>query len=343
MKTTFQTTILLMAAAVWAPTVLAQDNAAPNSQPNPYTRTDNYLKLPDGRQMGSTSTIAGDSHGNIWLAERCGANNCDGSPLDPVLEFDAKGSFIKSFGAGKILFPHGIFIDKADHIWIADNHNNGKIGDDVLEFDQNGKLLKTLGKPGVAGNDQETFHEPNAVLVAPNGTIFVSDGHVPDKGNARVVKLDANGKFLMQWGTHGSGPGQFEMPHCMAMDSQGRLFVGDRGNNRMQIFDQNGKFIAAWSQFGRPSGCYIDSHDNLYVSDSESKAKEGYGHNPGWKRGVRIGSAKTGIVTAFIPDDPNWDPEKTSTSNGEGVWADARGVIYDAEVGQKAVVRFAPK
>ena len=92
------------------------------------------------------------------------------------------------------------------------------------------------------------------------------------------------------------------MPHTLAFDSKGRLFVGDRGNNRIQIFDQDGKFLAEWKQFSRPSGIYIDKNDVMYVTDSESTDKEGYGHNPGWKRGIRVGSAKDGTVTAFIPD-----------------------------------------
>ena len=336
MKTAFRMALLSTALMLCAPVILAQEitNASP-----PFTRIENYLKMPNGRHMGSTSSVAGDSHGNVWVAERCGANDCAGSPLDPVLEFDPQGNFIKAFGAGKLLFPHFIFIDKQDHIWVVDGHNDGKIGDDVLEFDQNGKLLMTLGTPGVAGDDKTHFHEPSAVLVAPNGNIFVGDGHTQDKGNARIVKLDPKGKFLAQWGGHGSKPGQMDIPHCLAMDSQGRLFVGDRGNNRMDIFDQNGKFIASWSNFGRPSGCYIDGKDNLYVADSESHL----GHHPGWMRGVRIGSVKDGIMTAFIPDDADVNPEKMGTSNGEGIWVDKDGVIYDAEVGQKAVVRFSRK
>jgi DNA-binding beta-propeller fold protein YncE len=315
-----------------------------------YRRDDGFFKFPPGRRMGSSSTVAGDSKGHIWVVDRCAANDCAGSKLDPVMEFDAKGNFIKSFGAGQILFPHGMFIDKQDHIWIADNHNNGKIGDSVLEYDQTGKILRTLGKPGVAGNDQETFHEPNAVLIAPDGSIFVSDGHGgdtiltrnhgPEMGNSRVMKFDHSGKFLLQWGKHGSGPGEFQTPHCLTMDSAGRVFVGDRSNNRIQIFDQQGKFIAEWSQFGRPSGCYIDKNDVLYVSDSESKEGPGYAHHPGWKRGVRIGSAKTGKVTAFIPDEIT-DPA-VNASGGEGVWADGKGVVYNAEVFQEAIVRYLP-
>jgi sugar lactone lactonase YvrE len=329
-------TVRLAAALGIALCAAASAQQITESSP-PFTRADNYLKLPAGRQMGSTSSVAGDSKGNIWVVDRCGANDCAGSKLDPVMEFDRNGNFIKAFGAGQLLFPHGLFIDRADHIWVVDGHDDGRIGDDVIEYDQSGKVLRTLGTPGVAGNDAAHFHEPNAVLVAPNGDIFVGEGHTEGSGNARIVKFDASGRFLMQWGGHGSGPGQLEVPHCLAMDSAGRLFVGDRGNNRMDIFDQNGRFIASWQQFSRPSGCAIDAHDTLYVSDSESHTN----HHPGWMRGVRIGSVRDGVVRAFIPDDAR-DFENMSTSGGEGIWADANGVIYLGEVGQKAVLRFTP-
>lgn len=318
---------------------LAQTNSVPNSQPNPYRRIEHFLKLPAGRSMGSSSAVAIDHAGHIWVAERCGANNCAGSSIDPIVEFDANGNFVKAFGGGKLLFPHGFFIDGADHVWVTDGHVGDGKGDDVLEFDQSGKLLRTLGKPGVAGAGRDTFHEPNAVLVAPNGCIFVSDGHEPGQGNARVVKFDKDGKFIKEWGEHGSGPGQFEAPHTLAMDSKGRLFVGDRGNNRIQIFDQDGKFVASWTQFGRPSGIYIDQHDVLYVTDSESREPEGYGHHPGWKRGIRVGSARDGVVNAFIPDlQP--DQQQTFTTGGEGIAADAHGAIYSAQVDPRDIVKF---
>jgi hypothetical protein len=144
----------------------------------------------------------------------------------------------------------------------------------------------------------------------------------------------------MKWGKHGSGPGEFEVPHALAFDSRGRLFVGDRANNRIQIFDQDGKFLDQWKQFGRPSGLYIDKNDILYVTDSESTDKEGYGYNPGWKRGIRIGSAKDGVVTAFIPDPLVVAGALPATSISEGVAADANGVIYGAEVGSKSIKRY---
>ncbi|HEY2677321.1 MAG TPA: peptidyl-alpha-hydroxyglycine alpha-amidating lyase family protein [Steroidobacteraceae bacterium] len=320
--------------------VAAADTAPTNSAPNPYRAVESFFKLPAGRTLGSSSAVAVDHEGHIWIADRCGANNCAGSKLDPVMEFDARGNLLKSFGSGLLLFPHGLFIDKADHIWITDGHVGEGKGDDVLEFDRSGKVLLTLGKPGISGNGPDTLHEPSAVLVAPNGTIFVADGHEPGQGNARIVKFDAGGKFIKQWGEHGSGPGQFEMPHTLGMDSKGRLFVGDRGNDRIQIFDQEGKLLAIWRQFSRPSGLFIDRHDVIYVTDSESRDPPGYGYHPGWKRGIRIGSVKDGSVTAFIPDSTP-DQNNKDTSGGEGVTADGDGNVYSANVQPRGVVKYA--
>ena len=329
------------ASGVLSPTANDPRNA-PGTQPDPYTADEHFFKLPEGRHFGSTSSVAGDSHGNIWVAERCGANNCAGSPLNPVVEFDAKGNYIKSFGAGQILFPHDLWIDSHDHLWIADGHVDAaaKKGNDVIEFDENGKVLMTLGTPGASGNDSTTFNEPNAVITAPDGTIFVSDGHEAGPGhNARVMKFDRNGHFIKQWGEHGINGGQFEVPHTLAMDREGHLYVGDRWNNRIQEFDPDGKLLQIFTQFGRPSGIYIDRNDILYSTDSESRSPMGYGYHPGWKRGIHIGSVKDGIVTAFIPDtDPN--PDASATSGGEGIWADGKGAVYSAQVGQKNVVRY---
>ena len=310
---------------------------APNAAPNGYRGVPGFLKLPPGRVMGSSSAVSGDSKGHIWVVDRCGANDCAGSKLDPVMEFAPDGTFLRAWGAGKFLFPHGFFIDAQDHLWITDGHVNKVMGDTVMEFMPDGKLLRTLGKPGVSGAGPDTFHEPNAVLVTKD-SIFVSDGHLPQKGNARVMKFDAAGKFVKMWGGHGRGPGQFEMPHCLTMDTQGRLYVGDRDNARIQIFDQNGKLLRILTQFGRPSGCFI-RNGKLYVTDSESREAPGYGHNPGWHRGIRIASLKDGVVTDFIPDDePN--PDTASTSGGEGIWVDAKGAVYSAQVKQKRVVKY---
>ncbi len=330
-------------AGAWAATAATPaSDAGPNGAPNPYAADADFLKMPPGRKMGSTSGVAVDGRGHIWVADRCGANDCAGSPLDPILEFDAKGRFVKAFGRGLLLFPHGVFVDARDHIWVTDVHSAPGKGAQVFEFDRDGRVLRTLGKAGVAVAGTDTFAEPSAVAVARDGTIYVADGHTERRDPARIVKLDASGRFARQWGARGDAPGQIEVPHSLAIDSRGRIFVADRWNNRVEIFDANGKLLDVWTQFGRPSGVYIDRNDILYVTDSESRTPEGYGHHPGWKRGIRIGSARTGKVTAFIPDtEPN--PDAKATSGGEGVWADARGVVFAAEVGQKAVVRYARK
>jgi len=325
-------TLLFTLAAIAA-------SAQPNSEPNPYRTVENWFKLPEGRTWGSTSAVDIDPKGHIWVGERCGANSCAGKSDDPILEFDPSGKLLKSFGSGMFIFPHGIYCDKDGNIWITDGQGKDGKGQQVFKFSPDGKVLMTLGKAGVAGDGPDTFDQPNDVVVAPNGDIFVSDGHNPGRGNARVIKFTKDGKFIKQWGGHGSSPGQFEVPHALAFDSKGRLFVGDRANNRIQIFDQDGKFLEEWKQFGRPSGIYIDKNDILYVTDSESRDKEGYGHNPDWKRGIRVGSAKTGKVTAFIPDpEPNY--ENLATSAAEGVAADAAGNIYGAEVGPKALKKY---
>jgi sugar lactone lactonase YvrE len=312
-----------------------------NSQPNPYRTIENWAKLPDGRAWGSTSAVDIDRDGkSIWVGERCGANSCEGKTDDPILHFDASGKLIKSFGSGMILFAHGIAVDKDDNVWITDAHAKDGKGFQVIKFSPQGKVLMTLGKAGGGGEAPESFFEPNDVVIAPNGDIFISQQHTVGMGTPLIMKFNKDGKFLKMWGKRGSGPGEFETPHALAFDSKGRLFVGDRSNNRIQIFDQNGKFLDQWKQFSRPSGIYIDKNDVIYVTDSESTPKEGYGYNPGWKRGIRIGSAKDGTVTAFIPDPLVPKGDLPGTSISEGVAVDADGVIYGAEVGSKSLKRY---
>ena len=206
----------------------------------------------------------------------------------------------------------------------------------MYKFSPDGKVLLTLGKPGGAAAP-DYFYQPNDVLVAPNGDIFVSEGH--GAGNDRVLKFDKAGKFIKEWGKLGTAPGEFDQPHALAMDSRGRLFVGDRNNNRVQIFDQDGKFIAEWKQFSRPSGVFIDKQDNIYVADSESESVSR--NHDGWRRGLRIGSAKDGTVKYFIPDpETRKRPDFSGTSAAEGVAADAQGNVYGAEVGPQRVMKY---
>jgi hypothetical protein len=328
---------MMIAAAVLGLAASIASAPAENPVPTPYHLVAGWAKLPEGHSFGQVIGAAIDRDGkSIWAFDRCGSNTCAGSTLAPIMEFDHSGKLVRSFGAGMFVFPHGLYIDRADNVWVTDADGKDGKGHQVFKFSKDGKVLMTLGKAGVAGEGPDTFNKPTDVVVAANGDIFVADGH----GNSRIVKFNAAGKFITAWGKHGKEHGEFDTPHSLAMDSRGRLFVADRGNNRIQIFDQKGKFLAEWRQFGRPSGLYIDKHDVLYVADSESNPAQ----NPGFKRGIRIGSAKDGTVTAFIPDptlNPPQSTERGSGTGAEGVAADDAGNVYGGETGGKILKKYA--
>src|SRR5579862_764556 len=338
--------------------------APTNNLPNPYQTVENYFKMPEGRTWGSTSAVAVDKDGrSIWIAERCGANSCAGSKLPPILHFAADGTLIKAFGEGLLLSPHGIYVDADGNIWVVDCACTGggggrrgaaaapggvtpapvpppaPIGHQIFKFTPDGQLLLTLGKAGGA-REPEFFYQPNNLVIAKDGTIVVAEGHASTPGStARVMTFTKDGKLIRSFGKLGTGPDEFDQPHALAFDSKGRLFVGDRNNNRIQIFDRNFKLLDTWTQFSRPSGIYIDKNDVIYVADSESESisrgqNNGMHGHEGWKRGIRVGSAKDGSVKYFIPDPVD---QTTNTSAAEGVTADPAGNIYGAEVGPRAV------
>ncbi len=325
----------------------AQATMAPvNDVPNPFRTVTGWAKLPEGRVWGSTSAVDIDKDGkHIWVAERCSANSCAASQLPSILKFDPSGTLVKAFGEGLLMSPHGIHVDRDGNIWVTDCACTGgappaaanapKRGHQIFKFSPDGALLMTLGTAG-GGREPDYFWMPNDIVTAPNGDIFVAEGHSSRAGsNARLLKFDKTGKLLKSWGTFGKGPTDMDQPHALAFDSRGRLFVGDRGNDRIFIMDQNFTLLDTWYQFSRPSGIFIDKNDMMYVADSESGSV-----NPphaAWKRGIRIGSARDGKVTAFIPDP---DDKAPSTSSAEGVAVDAAGNIYGAEVGQRALKRY---
>jgi len=293
--------------------------------------------LPDGRAWGSTAGVDISRDGHIWTYDRCGANalagGCDTSNVNPILKFDrSTGKVLASFGAGLFVLPHGIHVDRDGNVWVTDSQGNkaGTKGHQVIKFSPDGKVLMRLGRAGVAGSSPDTFNEPCDVITAPNGDIFVADGHSGQSENpppgvtGRIMKFTKDGKFIKEWGRIGSSPGEFRTPHALAFDSRGRLFVADRGNHRIQIFDQDGKFINSYVQFGRVSGLFIDSNDTLYAIDSESSPTR----HPDWKTGIRVGKAAEDKVTAFIPPHISKEPQGVA---GEGVAADREGNVYAAE------------
>lgn len=318
---------------------------------NPYSLVENWAKLPEGRAWGDIGSVAVDSKGNVWVIDKCGSNNCIGSTADPVLEFDPSGRFVKSFGAGKLLTPHSVYLDKNDNVWVVDergadekelvNAPNAKgKAVDVIKFDSDGNVLLTLGTSGTVGDPPNAFFRPASVVVGPSGDIFVSDGYPGEHDTvARIVKFSKDGRFLKTWGTRGKAEGDFEFPHSLAMDTRGRLFVADRGNNRIQIFDSDGRFLEAWTQFGDPTAIFIDGRDRLYVADDEIVDPK----TPGHYAGIWVGSAKDGVAQAFIPalSASGKDHLGRSFAGAEGIAADADGNIYAAESKARYLRKYA--
>ena len=318
-----------------------QAKSADDSLPNPYQAPiEHWGQLPEGREWGGVSDEAFDSKGHLWVIERCGGRNCAGSDLAPILEFDTEtAKVLKSFGGGMFVQPHGIYIDHNDNdnVWVVDQSAEDAKGEQVWKFTPDGKLLMTLGKAGVKGEGPDTFNDPTGVVIGRDGDIFILDGHVgKNQTVARIVKFSKDGKFLKTWGKKDNQPGDLNDPHNLALDRQGRLFVADRGNSRIDIFDQDGNLLDTWKQFGDPSAVFIDDKDTLYVAQNFLHADA-----PEFKRGIRIGSAKTGKITGFI-EDPDQDPKQT-TLGPESLKADKNGTIYAGEVDRKEIKKYVLK
>jgi sugar lactone lactonase YvrE len=322
----------------------------PNPAPN-VTR--NWGQLPAGRSWGTTAGIDIDpSDGNVWAYERCGAGagggagggavDCETTPVDPIFKFDRKtGAVLANFGKGVMVTPHGISVDKDGNVWVADFSGNkaGTKGHQVHKFSAKGEKLLSLGTAGKPSNADGQFNQPNDVVVGPDGSIYVADGHdaqgmtttqaIADglaKGStSRISKFSPDGKFVKSWGKIGVRHGEFRTPHALMFDAKGRLWVADRGNHRIEIFDQEGTYLESRYSFSRPSGFFIRG-ETLYVIDSES----GPLNHPNWRDGVRIGPVDEDRVVAFIPPFDREDRAYQGVA-GEGVAVDADGNVFAAE------------
>tara|TARA_Y100000780_G_scaffold145549_1_gene131299 strand:- start:2164 stop:3240 length:1077 start_codon:yes stop_codon:yes gene_type:complete len=320
----------------------------PNPNPN---RIGSWASLPEGREWGSTAGMDTDpTDGHVWGYERCGAGsaggpgvNCDNNPVDPIFKFDRNtGEVLANFGVGVFVTPHGIYVDDDGTVWATDFAGNaeGTKGHQVHKFSPDGELLMSLGTAGQPGNDPAHLNQPNDVIVAPDGSIFVADGHSGQnmttaqqmaEGRAagltgRIVKYSADGEYLMEWGEIGTEHGQFRTPHALEFDSQGRLWVADRGNHRIEIYDQQGNYLESRYLYGRISDIFITDDGMVYAIDSESSEAR----HINWRNGVRIGLVDQDWLVGFIPP---WESASRPQNGvtGEGIAVDADGNVYVAE------------
>ena len=336
---------------------MAGDNYYPNAitgegipNPNP-TRIGSWASLPEGREWGSTAGMDTDpTDGHVWGYERCGSGsaggpgvNCDNNLVDPIFKFDRHtGDVLANFGAGVFVTPHGIYVDDDGNAWVTDFAGNaeGTKGHQVHKFSPDGELLMSLGTAGQPGNDPARLNQPNDVIVGPDGSIFVADGHSGQnmttaeqmaEGRAagltgRIVKYSADGEYLMEWGEIGTEHGQFRTPHALEFDAQGRLWVADRGNHRLEIYDQQGNYLESRYLYGRISDLFITDDDMVYAIDSESSEAR----HINWRNGVRIGPVDQDWLVGFIgPWESASRPQNGVT--GEGIAVDADGNVYVAE------------
>jgi len=279
-----------------------------------YQLVENWAQLPQGMQWGVMSAVDIDSHGTIYAFKRSEPGQKAGEMSSMVMVIDPHGKFLRSWGEHMFSSAHGLRVLRDGFIWITD-----KTGDQVFKFSPDGELLMTLGKKGVAGDNDSTdaLNGPSDVVIGKNGDIFVSDG---ESTNTRVVKFSKDGKFIKCWGTKGAGPGELNLPHNIAMDSEGRVYVADRTNKRIQVFDQDGKYLDQMTQFGAPAAIFITKDDMLYVVA---------GAPENW---LTIGT-KDGKVLDKVEglNAPHW------------VAVDSSGAVYIAEVAGQALLKFVKK
>jgi hypothetical protein len=345
---------LFIVIAAWSVAAHAQQPsyAKPTDLPNPYQLVEGWPTLPNNMNGGRWG------EGNIWVFHRCfnvvppGSATCvnRGEANPPVLQFDPSGRLLKSFGAGLFAYPHGFTVDDDGYLWASDVNDEETVlgmparnaagvvmGQEVVKLSPDGKVLMMLGREGVGGSGADTFDRPTGVAIAPNGDIFVSDGHYRNKsGNARVMKFTRDGRFIKAWGRLGDAPGEFDEPHDIFIGgSQSRVYVADRRNRRIQVFDQDGNFIAAWRQFGQPSSVFVGRDDTIYVGASFPDP----GAKKGELRGIVIGDVRDGSLKAFIPDPSDLDKVIRGTS-ASGIAADDMGNVFAADVGTQGLRKY---
>ena len=273
-----------------------------------YQLVENWATFPEGVTAWSAATGVDidQRNGNIYVFHR--------NESMPIMAFDKNGKFLRAWGQGMFKTTHFLRTDRDGNVWVTDRGDH-----QVFKFSAEGKLLMTLGRKGVIGENEsrDAFNGVADLVIARNGDIFIADG---ESTNTRVVKYSKDGNFVTWWGGKGTEPGQFDEPHSIAIDSDGRLYVGDRRNKRVQVFDQKGKFLTQWNHLSTPWGVFVKG-DRLYVVDgTEANC-------------LLIVSTKDGKILERID----------GLSNATAVTVDSNDAIYVGEVNGANVKKFVRK
>jgi DNA-binding beta-propeller fold protein YncE len=273
-----------------------------------YTVDPNWPKLPAGWTFDETPGIAVDAREHAFVFHR-GPHS--------IMEFDKAGSLVRSWGDNVFVRPHALKFDPQGNLWAVDDG-----GHVVVKMDPQGRVVMVLGRKNTPGETNDLFNRPTDIAFSPNGDFYVSDGY----GNSRVVKFNKEGKFLTAWGKKGTGESEFNIVHAVALDKQGRVYVGDRENHRMQIFDANGKFLTAWKHVGSPWGIVITEDQTLYMCD---------GHNNRILK-VSLSGEVLGVLSG-----PGKLPGQVDYSHNIAVGPS--GAIYVSEIKNWRAQKFSPK
>ncbi len=264
-----------------------------------YQIQEGWGQLPKGWRFGWIPAVAVDSQDRVYVYSRS---------EHPMVVFDCEGNFLDSWGEDVLEDAHGIYIDGSDNIFCVERETHI-----VHKFATDGKLLMSIGRRGQAGADGEPFNLPTDLALGPDGEIFISDGY----GNARVHKYSPEGELIMSWGRSGTGPGEFDLSHCVRVDRHNRVLVADRTNNRIQFFTLDGEYIQEWGNFLQPDTIFIDNEDIVYVAELDQR--------------FTILTLDGEIIT-------QWGSERGSEVPGEffacphGTCVDSKGDIYVSEV-----------
>ena len=242
----FSTLPLVLLAVLTVAVPVQAESGFPSMR---YEVDPDWPLLPPGWNFGEVAGVAADNRGHVFVFHR---------GEHPIMEFAPDGRMIRSWGKGMFIRPHAVRVDPEGNIWTVDNDTH-----QVLKMDSSGRVRMVVGRHAQGGETEENFNRPTDVAFAPNGDFYVSDGYV----NSRVVRFSKEGRYITAWGKKGDGEGEFNIPHAIAVDRQGRVYVGDRENYRVQIFDPDGNFLTQWRHVGAPWGLELRPDGTLFIAD----------------------------------------------------------------------------